>query len=70
MLRNSTTQRDVTASFNEPSTATGFFTSTLQRWVRDLGAVPAGRRRADDWKHSNHVWRDRIRAMKEQGQIR
>ena len=54
------------ASFPELSKATGFSTSTLQRWVRELGAVPAGRRREGDWKHSNDVWLQRIQAMRDQ----
>lgn len=57
------------ASFPELSKATGFSTSTLQRWVRELGATPAGRRKPGDWKHSNDVWMQRIQAMKEQGKL-
>lgn len=58
------------ASFPELSKATGFSTSTLQRWVRELGATPAGRRRPGDWKHADDVWMRRIQAMKDQGRIR
>jgi transposase-like protein len=58
------------ASFPELSKATGISTSTLQRWVRELGATPAGRRREGDWKHGNDVWLQRIQAMKDQGIIR
>lgn len=54
------------ASFPELAKATGFSTSTLQRWVRELGVTPAGRRRPGDWKHSNEVWLQRIAAMREQ----
>lgn len=57
------------ASFPELSKATGFSTSTLQRWVRELGATPAGRRQPGNWKHSDDVWMQRIQAMKEQGKI-
>lgn len=31
------------ASYPELSKSTGFSTATLQRWVRELGATPAGR---------------------------
>lgn len=53
------------ASFPELSKATGFSTSTLQRWVRELGVVPAGRRREGDWKPSNEVFLQRIQAMRD-----
>lgn len=58
------------ASYPELSKQTGFSTSTLQRWVRELGVTPAGRRRPGDWKNADDVWMRRIREMKDQGAIR
>jgi len=54
------------ASFPELSKATGISTSTLQRWVRELGATPAGRRANADWAAALEVWSARLERMRAQ----
>ena len=57
------------ASYPELSKGTGLSTATLQRWVKELGVTPAGRRRDGDWDAQNAVWMQRIQAMRDQGHL-
>lgn len=54
-------------SYPELSKATGIATSTLQRWVREVGASPAGRVDPDDYEARTALFMQRIRAMRDAG---
>ncbi len=51
------------ASYPELSKATGFSTSTLQRWVRELGATPAGTAAKRSPRARDALFEQRIKAM-------
>ncbi|MEV8023418.1 hypothetical protein [Microbacterium sp. NPDC080220] len=55
------------ASFPELTRATGFSSSTLQRWVKELGATPAGTaaKRSARARDALHI--QRVQAMREEG---